>query len=325
VIARRLKVLMALLVFAGGIAAAAILAQRAASPQGQSALTAPAQRPHARRLPVQRVPGAHNRPVPILMYHVLAPAPTNAIFAQLFVPPAEFAAQVDWLSTHGYHAVTLQRVFAYWRRGIPLPPKPIVLTFDDGYLSDYTVALPILRRHHWPGVLDLVVRNLVRGDIEPWQVRRLMAAGWEIDAHTVSHVDLTRLDSAHLREEVAGARRALRRIFDKPIAFFCYPLGHYDDRVIAAVKAAGFRGATTEQPGLARASEVFTLARIRIEPGDGMRGLIDKLRRYGADPTPRGVHKYELPAIGLILQRDRIYAPHGNGLKGPPTKRPGGR
>jgi peptidoglycan/xylan/chitin deacetylase (PgdA/CDA1 family) len=171
-------------------------------------------------------------------------------------------------------------VFAYWRRAAPLPPKPIVLSFDDGYLSDYTVALPTLRRHRWAGVLDLVVRNVAQGDIEPWQVRRLIAAGWEIDAHTISHVDLTTLDSARLREEVAGSRAALRRMFGRPVEFFCYPLGHYDGRVVSALKAAGFRGATTENPGPARADEPFTLARIRVDPGDGVPGLVQKLGRY---------------------------------------------
>jgi len=214
------------------------------------------------------------------MYHVLARAPANATYPQLFVPPTEFGAQTTWLSANGYHGVTLKQVFAYWRRAVPLPPRPIVLSFDDGYLSDYTVALPTLRRHRWPGVLDLAVRNVTRGDIEPWQVRRLVAAGWEIDAHTISHVDLTTLDAAGLREEAAGSRTELRQMFGRAPEFFCYPLGHYDARVVAAVKAAGFRGATTENPGQARADQPFTLARIRIEPDDGARGLAEKLRRY---------------------------------------------
>jgi peptidoglycan/xylan/chitin deacetylase (PgdA/CDA1 family) len=216
------------------------------------------------------------------MYHVLAAAPANAVFPKLFVPPAELAAQTEWLSGHGYHAITLDQLFAAWAGLRALPSKAIVLSFDDGYLSDYTVGLPTLRRHHWPGVLDLAVRNLRPGDIEPWQVRRLIAAGWEIAAHTISHVDVTTLGPAQLHYEVAGSRTELQQRFRVPVDFFCYPLGRYDARAIAAVKAARFHGATTENEGLARPSEPFTLARIRIEPGDGVRGLIEKLRRYGA-------------------------------------------
>ena len=219
------------------------------------------------------------------MYHVLAAASPSSVFPKLFVPPAQLAAQTDWLSAHGYQAITLRQLFAAWAGLRPLPPKPIVFSFDDGYLSDFTAALPTLRRHHWPGVLDLAVRNLSRGDIEPWQVRRLIAAGWEIAAHTISHVDVTTVGPAQLRDEVAGSRTDLEQRFGVPVDFFCYPLGHYDARAIAAVQAAGFHGATTENEGLARPNEPFTLARIRIEPGDGVRGLIEKLHRYGAAKT----------------------------------------
>lgn len=216
------------------------------------------------------------------MYHVLAAASPNSVFPKLYVPPAQLAAQTDWLSAHGYEAITLRQLFAAWTGLRALPPRPIVLSFDDGYLSDYTAALPTLRRHHWPGVLDLAVSNLRPGDIEPWQVRRLIAAGWEIAAHTISHADLTKLGTAQLRHEVAGSRTDLGRMFGVPVDFFCYPFGHYDDRVIAAVKAAGFHGATTENAGLARPSEPFTLDRIDIQPGNGVHGLIESLRRYGA-------------------------------------------
>jgi hypothetical protein len=267
--ARRLTVLAALLVFAGGIAAAVIVTDRGSpAAQEQGAPTATKQQARPLRLPLRRLRGPHNGSVPILMYHVLGRAPTGAIYPQLFVPPAELAAQTDWLTLPTGAALP------------PLPPKPIVLSFDDGYLSDYTVALPTLRRRGWPGVLDLAVRNLTRGDIEPWQVRRLIAAGWEIAAHTISHVDLTTLDSAELRGEVAGSRAELQRLFGKPVQFFCYPLGRYDSRVLAAVKAAGFLGATTENRGLARPAEPFTLDRIGIEPSDGVPGLVQKLGRY---------------------------------------------
>jgi peptidoglycan/xylan/chitin deacetylase (PgdA/CDA1 family) len=226
----------------------------------------------------RRVHGRHDSPVPILMYHVLGTPQANAVFPQLFVEPSNFKAQMAWLSRRGYHAVTLRQVLRYWRSGIALPRKPIVLSFDDGYLSDYTIALPVLRRYHWPGVLNLVVNNVRPGDLTAQEVRRLIAAGWEIDAHTISHVDLTRLDPAALRREVAGSRTRLRRMFGQRVDFFCYPLGHYDARVVAAVRAAGYRGATTEDPGLARPARRFRLPRIRLALGDGAAQLAAKLR-----------------------------------------------
>jgi peptidoglycan/xylan/chitin deacetylase (PgdA/CDA1 family) len=286
--ARRLAALAVLLGLAGGVAGAVFLARDSSTVHSRPAPTRKhrAERPHARvpHTRVRVVRGPHRRPVPILMYHVLARAPSKAAYPDLFVPPADLAGEVAWLAAHGYHAVTLGQVFAYWRRGIALPPKPIVFSFDDGYLSQYDVALPALRRHHWPGVLNLVVEHVESGDLRPWQVRRLIAAGWEIDSHTISHPDLTTLDPVRLREEVAGSRARLRRMFGQPVRFFCYPSGRYDPRVVAAVKAAGYLGATTTIDGLGSRSRPFTLARVRIVPGEGARGLAEKLRQLSSRP-----------------------------------------
>lgn len=233
--------------------------------------------PHPKKAPKPKLVQPHDSPVPILMYHVLADQPAGASYPELWLSPADFTAQMDWLAAHGYHAVTLEQLFRYWRSAVALPPKPFVASFDDGYLSDFTVALPALRKHGWAGVLNLIVNNVKPGDITAWQVRSLIAAGWEIDAHTVSHADLPGLDPGRLRYEVAGSRTRLRQMFGRPVDFFCYPLGHYDAAVVAAVRAAGFLGATTENPGLARPGEPFTLSRIRIDSGDGVTELSRKL------------------------------------------------
>ena len=221
----------------------------------------------------------HNAPVPILMYHVIAPPLPNAPYPDLYVKPEDFRAQVAWLAAHGYHAVTLRQVYDYWRGEHALPRKPVVLTFDDGYHSDFTVALPTLRARRWPGVLNLEVRNLqpVWGT-RPGMVRKLIAAGWEVDAHTMTHPDLTTVDPAQLRFQVAGSRAAIRRMFHQPVDFFCYPAGRYDDAVLAAVRAAGFLGATTETEGLARPDSLYTLDRVRVSGSDGVSGLAEKLR-----------------------------------------------
>jgi peptidoglycan/xylan/chitin deacetylase (PgdA/CDA1 family) len=228
--------------------------------------------------------GAHARrgslePVPILMYHVIGSRPAGAPFPELYVGTADFTGQVAWLASHGYTAVTLGAVYRSWRYGSPLPKHPIVLSFDDGYSGDYWHALPILRARHWAGVLNLEVRKeTYPGGLAPRRIRALIGAGWEIDAHTMTHPDLTTVDAARLRYEVAGSRASIRRRFHVPVDFFCYPAGRYDAAVIAAVQAAGYLGATTTQFGLARPADLFTLDRVRVNGSDGVAGLAAKLK-----------------------------------------------
>lgn len=231
-----------------------------------------------------RARGAPNdRAVPILMYHVIARPIAGAPYPDLYVPQPEFIAQMRWLAGRGYHAVTLDQVYAYWYERGRLPARPIVLTFDDGSASISRNALPVLRKLRWPGVLNLKLGNMrSRGGITPAQIRALVRAGWELDSHTITHPDLTSLSTAALERELNDSRWMIQRQFHVPANFFCYPSGRYDARVVAAVRAAGYRGATTTRSGLGRRSEPFTLARVRVDGGDSAAGLKAKLKALGA-------------------------------------------
>ena len=221
------------------------------------------------------------QPVPILMYHVLAPPPPGVSYPDLFVRPADFSAEMSWLAHHGYHAVTLDTVWSAWHAHGRLPSHPIVVSFDDGYRSDVGVALPVLEGHRWPGVLNLAWHNLGPHGLRARGVRRLIHTGWEIDAHSLTHPDLTTVGAVQLRNEVAGSREEIRTMFHVPVDFFCYPAGRYDARVIAEVRSAGYFGATSTEYGLAHPSDPYALDRIRINGGDGLHGFASKLTSLG--------------------------------------------
>ncbi|HET7509020.1 MAG TPA: polysaccharide deacetylase family protein [Solirubrobacterales bacterium] len=214
-------------------------------------------------------------PVPILEYHVLGRPKTEVPYPELYVPRANFRKQMDWLDRQGYEAVTLERVEDAWYRGGTLPPKPIVISFDDGYRPQYTFALPQLRQHGWPGVLNLKAEG---SDLYESNVKAMLEAGWELAAHTINHSDLTTLEGAALEEEVAGSREILQREYHVPVKNFCYPAGRFDEAVIAAVEAAGYEGATTEIPGLATKNHPYELARIEILGSWGVEELSAALR-----------------------------------------------
>lgn len=216
--------------------------------------------------------------VPILMYHVVSAAPAGTPNPELWVAQDTFAAEMRALRKAGYHAVTLRQAFDAWQHGGPLPRKPVVVSFDDGYLSQYTHARPVLRKLGWPGVLNLELRNLGKDGITEREVRVLMGDGWELDSHTLTHPDLTTVSEAQLRDELVDSRKQIRRTFgSKTAEFFCYPAGRYDARVVAAVRAAGYRGATTVDEGLGTRAEPFTLKRVRVNASDTPETLLGRL------------------------------------------------
>jgi peptidoglycan/xylan/chitin deacetylase (PgdA/CDA1 family) len=241
----------------------------------------------------QRGGGVHmgrpgSAPVPILMYHVIAPPPTGAPFPGLYVTPEDFAAQMRALKRTGWTAVTLDEVAAYWREGVSLPAgKPIVISFDNGYQSQYTKALPVLRRLGWVGDENIQLTGLPpsQGGLGEGEIRGLIAAGWELDTQGTSHADLITLDAHELHEQVAGTRAILQRRYHVPVNWFCYPSGHYDATVVAAVKAAGYKGSTTVVPGWARRSEdAYRMHRLRVLGGTSPAALLSQIAAIRDDP-----------------------------------------
>jgi peptidoglycan/xylan/chitin deacetylase (PgdA/CDA1 family) len=233
--------------------------------------------------------------VPVLMYHVIAPPPTGAPFPGLYVTPQEFAAQMQALKTAGWHAVTLDQVRAYWTRGAKLPAgKPIVLTFDNGYHSQYAEALPVLRRMGWVADENIQLSGLPpsQGGLTDAEVRAMIAAGWELDTQGISHADLITLNAAGLHYQIDTARQTLRRRYGVPVTWFCYPSGHYNATVIAAVRAAGFVGSTTVVPGWADPStDPYRLPRLRVLGGTSPSALLAQIaadRSNGAPPGSYG-------------------------------------
>jgi peptidoglycan/xylan/chitin deacetylase (PgdA/CDA1 family) len=235
------------------------------------------------------VPGTE--PIPILMYHVIAAPPPGAPFPGLYVEPAEFAEQMQALERSGWHAVTLDQAEAYWRHGAALGAgKPIVISFDNGYQSQYTQALPVLRSLGWVGNENIQLTGLPpsQGGLGPAEIRGLLAAGWELDTQGISHASLISLDAEQLHYQVSEARQILQRRYDIPVNWFCYPSGLYDPTVIAAVKAAGYTGSTTVVPGWAHPEDdPYRLHRLRILGGTSARQLLALLAdTRQAPPAP---------------------------------------
>jgi peptidoglycan/xylan/chitin deacetylase (PgdA/CDA1 family) len=174
----------------------------------------------------------------------------------------------------GYTAIPLSLLITAITGGAPLPPRPVVITFDDGDISVYTAAFPVMQRYGYTGVIYLVGDRLyVDGFMGPAEVKILTDAGWEVGSHSMTHVDL-RLDPDRLREEGYDSRLLLENELGVPVETFAYPYGEADAFIIDHVDAYGYRAAV----GLGTLyghtwSSLFYMSRIEIRNGTGFSKL----------------------------------------------------
>jgi peptidoglycan/xylan/chitin deacetylase (PgdA/CDA1 family) len=191
--------------------------------------------------------------VPILMYHyvrVTGSGPANLLGFNLSVSPQLFAAQMALLHVAGATPITLSTLMDALAGEGALPPRPVVLTFDDGYADFATVAEPILKQYGFVAT-DYVVSGFLGrpGYMSAAQVQQMDAAGMVIGSHTMHHVDLSHLTAAAARAEIEGGKAALEALLGHPVLDFAYPYGRFNAATEAIVQQAGFREAVTTIAG----------------------------------------------------------------------------
>lgn len=219
--------------------------------------------------------------VPVLMYHVIAPGP-NA----LYVPPDELDAHLRLLSEHGFTTISLADLADHFAYGTALPERPIVLTFDDGYESAYTAALPLLQQYGMTGTFFIITGLVGQPGYVTWeQVAALAAAGMEIGAHTVSHPDLRGLAEAAVHAEVADSGQRLADALGSAVTVFAYPAGSFNQSVVAAV-GQYYRAAVTTLPGAATpCQDPLLWHRIRVNQGMPAEAVLDAIDYWQRQPS----------------------------------------
>ena len=237
------------------------------SPAAAIPLVLPA-RPHA---PL----GPATVQVPILMYHYIRVNPNrhDTLGADLSVTPQHFAAQMALLVAAGYRTITLDDLVAALRDGRPLPPHPVILTFDDGYADFYSSAYPILARDGLRATSFVITGRVDRPGYLTWGQMRTMEAGGlvQFESHTVDHVELPYVSLVKAEYELNASRAALEQHLGVPIDFFCYPSGRYNAQVETLVARAGYEAAVTTQPGaLHRAGSLLALSRVRVHGAESL-------------------------------------------------------
>jgi peptidoglycan/xylan/chitin deacetylase (PgdA/CDA1 family) len=224
-----------------------------------SAAASPAHVFPGRRLWVRALERVRRRRSVVLGYHGVGESRLREDPSLLQVSPQRFRAQLELLREAGFRFVTMA---GFARRASGAVPEPglAVVTFDDGMRNNHAVALPILSEYGIPATVYVTIGFI--GGYSPWigpdgdgammlepELRELVAAGWELGAHTMTHPDLSTLDYSACRAEIEDSRTALERITGVPVQTFAYPFGRYGPAALAAVRDTGLLAAVTTGSG----------------------------------------------------------------------------
>jgi len=203
---------------------------------------------------------------PILMYHHVDP--DEPASNRYNVTPEVFAAQMQALDEWGYTTITASQLVEAISNGAPLPPRPIVITFDDGHYSTYKYALPIMQEHGFVGVTYIVANRLKSyGFTGPTQLNEMIAAGWEVGSHSYTHADLT-VDRNRAFTEIFSSRITLNESLTEEVLTFAYPYGVIDPYIISRTSKWGYTAAMGLGTGYTHSpNTLYYLERIEVQNG----------------------------------------------------------
>ena len=201
------------------------------------------------------------------MYHMVREHIHGAKFNKLRVKPIEFEKQIAWLKAEGFNFVTMQELQDHWGEH---PAKSVAITFDDGYLDNYTNAYPILKKYGFTATIFLVT-GFIGNDprFMNWEeIKEMKANGFVFGSHTVNHKSLTELSYVELKNELLLSAEEIEQQLGHQELFFAYPTGTYTLNIAKIVESCGYRAAFTIKYGdIDEASNYFALERIPIFKG----------------------------------------------------------
>jgi peptidoglycan/xylan/chitin deacetylase (PgdA/CDA1 family)/glycosyltransferase involved in cell wall biosynthesis len=231
------------------------------------------------------------RTVPVLLYHRVVRTPPRGSCHGLWVTTQQFESQLRSLQRRGFQAITFRQFDQHRRSGRRLPPKPVILTFDDGYEDNYTEAFPLLKKYGMAAVIFVVTDQrrtnfwdcneppvpLMTDD----RLRELSSYGIEIGSHTVTHLNVAQADSYRLVEELRSSKQSLEQILGQEVISFAYPYGAVTPQAKEFVRAAGYRYALAGNGGPERFCDDFLeIRRIQIFPWTSRFGFWKKTQRW---------------------------------------------
>lgn len=208
---------------------------------------------------------APGKRIPILMYHHIGdmPGPGDSVGRGLTVTQKIFGKQLDALGKAGYETIDFRTLA---NTGAVLPKKPVILTFDDGYVDAYENALPILKAHKMRATFFIVTGFVGKPHYVLWdELKKMSDAGMEIGAHTVDHRNLRILTPKEQMQDIGDSITMLERTLGIKIGSFAYPSGKFTKSALKILRNAGIPFAVTTREGIATEKKnPLLLPRIRM-------------------------------------------------------------
>ncbi len=207
--------------------------------------------------------------VPVLCYHQIRDwkASDSKRAHDDIIPPANFKQHIKMLADSGYHTILPDQLYDYLNYGAKLPEKPIIISFDDTDLDQFTVAAPELKKYGFKGVFFIMTVSIGRPRyMSKAQIKTLSDEGHVIASHTWNHKNFTQFTDEDWAIQIDKPTKTLETITGKKVEYFAYPYGVWKPETLHKLKEHGFKAAFILSTKRDETNPLFTIRRI-IDPG----------------------------------------------------------
>lgn len=233
--------------------------------------------------------GSEELKIPILMYHNINDE-YDVKDRTVEMSVSEFKDQMEAITKEGYESISLYQYVDYVSGKCDLPEKPIIITFDDGYLNNYTVAFPILKEMNIKATIFIITGRMgmqsgVKYPHFTWeQAKEMEDSGLiDIESHTNFHNELNNISYSNVAFELRKSKYLIDKYLNKNTSFLAYPYGFYNEYVKTAAEKAGYLASVriiSKNPGVnTKEQNIYELKRITAYGGMSGKDLIDSINR----------------------------------------------
>ncbi|MBS5822669.1 MAG: polysaccharide deacetylase family protein, partial [Clostridium argentinense] len=213
--------------------------------------------------------------VPILYYHSIQKNGEN----ELMMNPELFRSQIQWLKDNNYTSLTLEELYNYIKFNTPVPEKSVVITLDDGYVDNYTNAMPIINEFDFDATIFMVSDFINNPNfLTENQLKELEKNKITIESHTVNHLNLANISREKQKEELEESKKHLGSLLNKSVDYIAYPYGSYtDDTKDIAVETGYKMGFSTNSGWASGNSDLFSIPRVYMSDFYDMNEFIRRM------------------------------------------------